>query len=211
MGEWCTVTLSEYDDDGILRVQVDAHGTTPTGRDTEAHHAYGFMGRPRDPDEDGTGCVAHKSQFGSDSLSWAADDPRVTPNLPELDKGGSVMYGGNPTLSWVLVEEDGSLQVYVPYSPNVAGVPQKCFTLRFDTSTEAITLQHSQGQTICMTKEKEIVLAIDDSTHLTLSAGKIVLQAEQVIAQGTMLVGNPLTAVALNQFSSSSRLLVSPA
>jgi len=211
MGEWCTVTLSEYDDDGILRVQVDAHGTTPTGRDTEAHHAYGFMGRPRDPDEDGIGCVAHKSQFGSDSLSWAADDPRVTPNLPELDKGGSVMYGGNPTLSWVLVEEDGSLQVYVPYSPNVAGVPQKCFTLRFDTSTEAITLQHSEGQLISLTKEKEIALVIDDDTHFTLAAGIATLAVEQFICQGTIVLGDILTAVPLNQFSSSTRLLVSPA
>jgi len=207
-----TALVTETDDDGFIGIQPDVHGEDPAMSPFELHHPYGFASRAADPDEDGVGCSMLKAYDGDDGHGWLADDPRYVSGLPELEKGGSVFYGGRTAApTWLLTEgEDGSVQLYVPYALS-AGVPTKAFTLRFDTTTQAITMLHSAGQTICLTKEQEIVLAVDDDTHLTIGPGQITAQCESFVVNGTLTVGNPIGAIVLPPGTPGPpRLLVNP-
>src|SRR5262245_58547482 len=86
------VTLSEYDDDGFLGVQVDVHGNQPSMPPFELHSPYGFHSRPLDP-LDEKPCTAFVGWQGSQAFAWLATDPIVQPRLPALKKGESMQYG----------------------------------------------------------------------------------------------------------------------
>ena len=151
-------TLTEYDADGFPGVSVDAIGDADAGLPTaELHHPLGLIARPRDPDVDGEGtptlgATVLRLTEGAADHGIALGDPRATPKLPRLEKGGVALYAdtGAAVLPFLLLSGvDGSAQLYVPY-----GSPATAATLAFDVSTagaESIQIVHGSGMRITMT------------------------------------------------------------
>ncbi len=151
-------TLTEYDGDGFLGVSVDAVGGAESGLPpAELQHPLGLISRSRDPDVDGEGTptlgagVLRLTEGAADHCI-ALGDPRATPKLPRLEKGGVALYAdtGAAVLPFLLLSGvDGSAQLYVPY-----GSPATAATLAFDVSTagaESIQIVHGSGMRITMT------------------------------------------------------------
>ena len=151
-------TLTEYDADGFPGVSVDAIGDADAGLPTaELHHPLGLIARPRDPDVDGEGtptlgATVLRLTEGAADHGIALGDPRATPKLPRLEKGGVALYAdtGAAVLPFLLLSGvDGSAQLYVPY-----GSPATAATLAFDVSTagaESIQIVHGSeiGRASC--------------------------------------------------------------
>lgn len=152
-------TLTEYDADGFPGVSVDAIGDAAAGLPpAELHHPLGLIARPRDPDVDGEGtptigATVLRLTEGAADHGIALGDPRATPKLPRLEKGGVCLYAdtGAAALPFALLSGlDGSFQLYVPYG----SAPATAATIAVDVSTtgaESIQIVHGSGMRITMT------------------------------------------------------------
>jgi hypothetical protein len=93
--------LTDFDEDKFPLVQHDAYGEA--GSDpVELQHPFGFYSRPRDPEVDeagqpkqGEACSLLILSDGDDRHSVLWGDPRYTPKIPNVGKGGSAQYGVN--------------------------------------------------------------------------------------------------------------------
>lgn len=155
--------FSERDTDGFVNISYD--GYQPPNQKAgigavEAHHPFGFQGRPRDPEQDSQGSpgigatVLRFSDQNGDHL-FPLGDPRTTPKLPTVGKGGSIQYGdtGAPVVPFAFfdVANGGGWQCYVPYS---GSPPTKAMTIAIDVSTpgqESIQIIHGSGMSITIT------------------------------------------------------------
>lgn len=114
-------TASFYDADGFLGIGIAGVAAKVALVTPEAHHPLGILARPLDPETDGAGnpgrgcTVLRLSEGGSDHVV-ALGDPRVTPLVPLLEKGGICLY--EPTndatdLARVMLNDDGSHRILV--------------------------------------------------------------------------------------------------
>lgn len=189
-------TLSEYDKDGFLGVQIDAYGEQKSGAPTfEAHHAYGFKSRPLDPEVDASAqptanaCSVLRGWEGSRGHIWLLGDNRVTPKLPPLEKGGSIQYGATGSF-WVIDGKTGSQIGYIPYAfVNGAATKSMSVELNVDTSgQESISFIHGDGMAITMMaggKHSVIIRNKSGKTYLEVND-------DSVIANGSMVVSGAL-------------------
>lgn len=115
--------LSEYNADGFLGIGIDAYGEDAAGlQPAEAHHPFGFLGRPLDPDVDGAGqptlgASLYRFDEENGTTVLVCGDPRVTAKLPQVAKGGSIQYGTTAALDVAYAHfdgADGSWVVHVP-------------------------------------------------------------------------------------------------
>lgn len=152
-------TLTEYDADGFPGVSVDAIGDAESGiPPAELHHPLGIIARPRDPDVDDEGAVTLGATVlrltdGAADHAIALGDPRATPKLPRLEKGGVALYAdtGAAVLPFTLMSGiDGSWQLYIPYGSSPATAMTIAATVT-DAGTESIQIVHGAGMRITMT------------------------------------------------------------
>ncbi|MEO7032735.1 MAG: hypothetical protein ABI548_02805 [Polyangiaceae bacterium] len=93
------VAYSEVDANGFIGIQFDAFGEEKSGMPTvEAHHPFGFMSRPSDPEVDSNGapqfgCNVLVGWEGEEAHAWVMADPRSRLVLPVLQKGETLFYG----------------------------------------------------------------------------------------------------------------------
>lgn len=111
-------TLSEYDADDFVGLQVDTLSFGEGMPPFELHHSYGFASRPLDPESDGLGCTALYAEQGNKRYAWLAHDPRIVAKLPKLRKGESIQYG--PQGQFCRMHEDGGISIltYQSGDPN---------------------------------------------------------------------------------------------
>lgn len=110
------VSYSEVDANGFIGIQFDAFGEEKSGMPAvEAHHPFGFMSRPVDPDVDADGapkfgCNVLVGWDGDEAHAWVLADPRSRLVLPTLLRGESIQYGaaGN----FVRCHLDGRVSVF---------------------------------------------------------------------------------------------------
>lgn len=146
-----TALGSEYDN-GFLTVQPDFYGEGASGgAGGIVQHPYGFLGRPADPDGDGS-CQALCAYEGDELHVIPTQDARALAKLPSLSKGGSVQYGSDggfasfdpDTHTWTL---------YIPTDFDASGTPTKAhlFQIGKDTTGKrCVTLLHADGMAITM-------------------------------------------------------------
>lgn len=108
---------SSYDADGFLLVGVDGDAATTNLPPAEALHPLGLCARPLDPGTDGSGHVdqgqaCNVLRLVGDNTDDVVvlSDPRVTPKLLQLPKGGLVLYEPSDAadLARVVLNGDGS-------------------------------------------------------------------------------------------------------
>ena len=147
--------VTAYDADGFSQIGADYFGEAQAGVPAgEQLHPLGVLSRPRDPEVDNQGqpskgATVMRLVEGSQEHSIALGDPRAIPKLPQLDKGGTILYAdtGASALPFVLLNgTNGTFQVYVPYGNTAA-------TIAIDVSTqgqESIQIVHGSGMAIRM-------------------------------------------------------------
>ena len=110
------VAYSEVDANGFIGIQFDAFGEEDSGMPAvEAHHPFGFMSRPSDPDVDPDGqpkfgCNVLVGWDGDEAHAWVLADPRTRPKLPALQKGESLQYGAGG--NFVRCHLDGRVSMF---------------------------------------------------------------------------------------------------
>lgn len=180
-----------------------------TAQDSEAYGAPGIVFRPRPPEKIGDETI------GAESMAFRAPDGAIPLAWRDLrfnrvyanPKAGSVAlvgYGGGfhsleDTTAGYNGKKATTHVLYAPYAFDGNGTPQKAHAVIIDTEpgSECVSIVHGEGQSIVLTKEKQIMLSIDANTWAQMKAGQFNVQADQIALIGTVMVGHPTTSVAL--------------
>lgn len=193
-------------------------------QDAEAFGAPGIVFRPRAPEDvstpDGTATVGAESIAGRTGrglvpLAWR--DLRFNRVFPNPSPGTVALVGyGGGFLSLDDTSTDSGDQkatvgvFYCPYEFS-DGTPAKAHVVILDAEREQVSIVHGEGHSIVLTKDKEIMTAIDASTWSKMAAGEFSVQADAINLIGTVAIGNPTAAVALlggTLSQPSTRLLI---
>lgn len=109
-------SFSEVDDNGFINIQYDAFGEKKSGVPAaEAHHPFGFMSRPDDPQVDANGepqfgCNVLVGYEGEQAHVWLASDPRSRLVLPVIQRGESIIFGAGG--NFIRCHRDGRLSMF---------------------------------------------------------------------------------------------------
>lgn len=190
--------LSEYDADGFIGIQVDNYGEGQSGvQPYELHSVHGLYSRMNDPDTDGAGnatkgCTVLYGMEGGRGHAWLCSDPRAIVNIPQVQKGGVVLYGGpNATPSFFNVDgKTGSITLYVPYEIS-GGTPAKSMSIEINVDVpgqESITIVHGSGMAVTMRQGSLILKNASGSAYLELNDGGGVLNGNWAVA-GSLATG----------------------
>jgi len=201
--------LSEYDEDGVLGVQLDHYGGEGHAT-SEVHSPFGFQARPLDPDKDasgepGAGCAVLWWREGGQTHAMPLNDHRVRELLPKLRKGGSMMYSGSGSYA-VFDGEDpakvarpGSFIVGIPYT---SGGKDRAHTLTLDKRTdgsESVSLRHGSGMGVQMVaggKNSIVIRNAAGDAYVEINDDGVIINGELKV-NGAITSGDPGTSEAL--------------
>lgn len=194
-----TALYTAYDDDGFLTVQIDAYGGQQSGViPYEVHSPHGLLTRPHDPDDDGE-CQVLYGLEGGRGHAWFCSDPRVIPYIPQITKGGTVLYGGKVKApSYTAFDGDtNSVVTYVPYQVDENGIAQKAMTFAFNVDnegSESIEVTHGSGASFYIAESGGSVSVVlknaSGSSYIEVNDDGIVLNGS-VTVQGGFNAGGP--------------------
>lgn len=182
---------------------TDAQGEQSTGQ--FGYSALGIIGRPLPPEGAlFAEAAALRVDGGLAPVGWR--DMRLHRAL-EPDEGQLAFAGyGGAVLSHAMTDGNvGSRKAnratwYVPFAFDGAGVPQKAHTISIDPTpgSSSICLAHADGVFVTLTEDTGagpgVVIAVDGSTFLRMSAGELTLQAAKVMLKGNVYVGRQAEA-----------------
>lgn len=209
--------FSEYDEDGVLGVQLDHYGGEGHAT-SEVHSPFGFQARPLDPEKDkdgepSVGCAVLWWREGGQTHAMPLNDHRVRELLPKLRKGGSMMYSGSGSYA-VFDGEDpakvaraGSFVVGIPYT---SGGKDRAHTLTLDKRTdgsESVSLRHGSGMGVQMVaggKNSLVIRNAAGDAYIEINDDGIVLNGEVKI-NGALTTGDPGTSEALVKMTTLSQ------
>jgi hypothetical protein len=175
--------LTEYDENGFIGVQFDAFGEKGIAP-PELLHQYGFASRPLDPttSESGEttfGCEALVGWEGSDAFAFLFGDPRVTPKVPQLKKGGSAQYASDGSFA-SFDPETHTWTLYVPYAFETddegvtTATKAHVITVGRDGNDKPIVeLSSGEGQSITMLGTSLVLSSSGGAAYLEITDGGI--------------------------------------
>lgn len=188
---------SEYSG-GFLTVQPDLYGEEKSGGEGGiVQHPFGFLGRPADPDGEGS-CQALHAYEGDQLHVLPTQDARALAKLPELKKGGSVQYGIDGGFG-SFDPETHTWTLYIPTDFDAAGTPTKAHLLQIGKDTNGkrcVTLLHADGPAISILEgdKKSITLKnAASNAYVEVNDDGIVLNGN-VSLVGGLVAGNAATA-----------------
>jgi len=187
-------------EDGFYEVQLDLYGAEETGAPAmEAYHPCGFIGRPRDPDvdPDGTPTLGATVLYGFEGNQGHAlhlNDPRVAPLLPEVKKGGAMVYAhrADGKVSFELFDgDDGTWQVYVPSGSTASTI---AIDAR-DPEMVSIQLQHGKGHGITLDGDGVVQLRNRTNTvSISLTDDEAIINSGTLRIQAGVVMGGDAAA-----------------
>ncbi|MCP4674340.1 MAG: hypothetical protein GY854_02245 [Deltaproteobacteria bacterium] len=187
--------------------------------DAEVYGALGVVARPLPP-VDGKNAEVVCMCTADGLVPIAAKDMRLKmPGAaPHAGTVALVGYGGGfHSMDPVEGGEGGTIHViYCPYDFDSDGNAQKAHSVVLDPTSgnENISLIHADGHAVFIQNDGSIQMqSPDGSSSVKIEDGKITLQSDQVVLNGTVFVGSPLTGVPLMPGPASPpcpRLFVSP-
>lgn len=183
------------DADGFYRVQIDGYGDAG-GQPMESYHPCGLFGRPRDPAVDpnalvDVGATVLYAEEGNKAHAVHLNDPRAMAGLPEVKKGGVMMYAhrGDSKATFQLMDGDnGTWQLYVQHGSTAS-------TIAVDVSTpgaESIQILHGSGMGISLKaggKNSVVIHNKAGNAYVEVNDDGIVLNGN-IRVNGAMVVGN---------------------
>lgn len=213
-----SAAFSEYDDDGILGIQLDPHGDDAGAPTLELTHTFGFHSRPLDPDPNGVGCSVLVGASGSrGAVALLGNDPRALGKIPQSAKGSSVQYAAKGAFS-LLDGETSTWTLYVPTEFDGSGEPSAAHVqqMGLDGNGEpTCKLTHSDGQGWVMFDKKVIISNAKGDAYIELGPDGIILNGNVKTTGGIAvgaaplpLVMQPALATALAQFAAAIALAI---
>jgi hypothetical protein len=158
---------------------------------------------------------------GDGIAPFALRDPRISAQYPNPKEGAVALVGyggafdsneatfdgtgnktptpGNPDATDGTGAIKSSVRtIYVPYA-FVDGVPTKAHVIVVDGTqgNESIAIVHGEGQSIVLTKDKEIIASINAGTWMKMADKEFSVQADAINLIGTVAIGNPTLALPL--------------
>jgi hypothetical protein len=108
---------SSYDADGFLGVQIEVFGKKSVGW-FELSTPHGSVSRPLDPDDAGF-CQAYYWYEGTRGYAQLANDTRTAANLPQIEKGETIVHHPLGT-GFVRMHADGGMSLFTTHdnTPN---------------------------------------------------------------------------------------------
>ena len=216
-------------------IAVDENeNNSETTDDADVYGTLGVTGRPLPPDnadgvEEHAEVVCLRMADGLVPIAVRDVRLRMGGNAPNEGTMAFVGYGGgyhsiSPVDNTDLTK--GAIQViYCGYDFDSSGVAQKAHTIIIDptANNESISIIHAEGQAVFLQKDGSIQIQTDgvpagtgstvQQSFIKLEPGKITLQADQVVFNGSVYIGSPLTGVPLLPGVASGpcpRLFISP-
>jgi hypothetical protein len=207
--------LTEYDENGFIGVQWDAYGEKGTAP-ADLLHPYGFASRPLDPTTSASGettfaCELFLGWEGQESFAFLMSDPRVTPKVPQLKKGGSAQYASDGAFA-SFDPETHTWTLYVPYEFEtddegvVTATKAHVVTVGRDGNDKPIVeLSSGEGQSITMLGTSLVISSSGGQAYLEVTDGGINAIGPFKAAGGADL-GGP-TSMPLTKFAPLSSYL----
>ena len=123
------VMLTEYNDNGILGIQVDGYGEDKAGLASYmAQGACGELARCMDPALDANGqplqgqaCEVMYAHEGSRGHAWCLNDPRTLTKLPIMQKGEKLIFAPNLIAQFIRFHKSGAISMYTTDDGTVNG------------------------------------------------------------------------------------------
>ncbi len=180
----------------------DADDVGEQAVDQVGYGALGVIGRQLPPTNgQAAEAISLRTDGGLSPYGWR--DLRLCNGLNPGSANGTPAAGqlcfagyGGAMLTHSVTDGTGSVSIgtwYIPYSRDGSGVPTKALTVSLDPVTECITLLHPDGLRIDLTHDAGsgpgIVLTVDGSTFLRMSAGECTLQAAKIMLKGNVYLG----------------------
>lgn len=164
MLDFYRITVSKYDANRFLGLQIEADGTFPY---VEAVYPLGFVSRPIDAGENEPGCMAIGFEDGSDTYAMPLTDPKVLPLQPQVKGGGLAIFAPNPALQTFLSFDgsNGSITMY-------AKDGSSAHALNMDINTHAVFLQSAGGASLVLDADNAVLRSPDGSSSLAAANGK---------------------------------------
>lgn len=193
-------TMSVYDADGYLGIQVEGFGDGAGVDHGEVHTPYGLISRPLDPTVDAQGRI-DPAKSGQALIVWdgprmhviPTQDCRVIPKLPRVKKGGSMLYGA--TGSFMLIDgETGSHTTYIPcrFTGDTPG-GSASISVNVDTpGAEFISVVHPSGMCISMSGDQVTILGQGGACSLTVKPDGIQLLGANNVVYGGISLGSDI-------------------
>jgi hypothetical protein len=171
------------------------------------YSGLGVVGRPLPPDTRGfLEAMAARVDDGLETFAYRdlrinrALNPTSAGTAPAAGQVGIAGYGGGFASVRQASAESGSgtpdvFTIYVPYEFNGAGVPTKAHAIIVDPTPGNSSLQLVHGDGVFFTLSEDtgdgpgIVAAVGASTFLRMSAGKLTLQATEILLKGNCYLG----------------------
>jgi hypothetical protein len=173
--------------------------------DQVAYGPLGYLARPLPPDAGGYAeAVTLRNDGGLSAIAWR--DVRLCEAINPGGSGGTPAdgqqclagYGGAFFSHSMTAAASGSKRAnistwYVPYSFGSDGVPARAHTISLNPETDSISVVHADGLRVDLVHDAGggpgIVLTVDGSTFLRLSAGELTLNARKILLKGNVYIG----------------------
>jgi hypothetical protein len=194
-----TITVTTYDADGFLGIQVDPDGDSEgTEGLSHAHHPFGFFGRPKDPDTSDNGpnygAVAAHWTDGDEKHAICLEDPRDVDKIPPHSKGSVGVY--NSKGSFILLDHDQETATW--YVPMDDGARAHCITIGKDgNGKEVIDIAAANGACLTILEDEVTLSNAGGTAFLTLDADGIKISGNVKLVGGLDVGGTGALAMVL--------------
>src|SRR5262249_52820530 len=137
----------------------------------------------------GKSCNVLIGKIGNETHLFLCSDPRFIPNIPQVKKGGSLVYCA-PGSFVNLDGEDGTITEYIPVPGNKAHI----LTRGLDGQGRPfIAIEHCDGMAISMMAGSLVLKSNDGGCYLEIKNGQIVVNGNTVL-NGGATIGSPAGA-----------------
>lgn len=209
------VAGSAVDADGFLVVQPLPLGANDNGSAiaAEVHNPYGLNARPLDPDVDangavGKGCTVLVGHEQNTEHCFLGSDPRITPSLPPLPKGGCILYGATSDTDATkpaafLFFDSAKKGASMWLVPHADASPAASSIIAIDTSTpgaEQIAIRHGAGMGISMFAGGKNPLVMNNkagTAQVMIDDDGVTIAGPKIAINGAVLLGDPVAATPL--------------
>jgi hypothetical protein len=207
--------------DALFATDDDEEGEVSDG--TEMFTALGIVARSLPPEEEvHTEIIGVRT--GDGLVPVAYRDLRMHEAFPDGPGEGTVaLVGYGKGFHSLDVVDEGTFRanlhtIYCPFDFDADGVPQQAHSITMDpeAGNRSVTIAASTdvGKGIGLTlnaETKEVILSNEaGDAFISIGDNGITLSATKVVCNGSLVVGNPATAVALSPTSASTKMMISP-
>lgn len=178
--------------EGVLCVAVDLYGPPEggegTGRALKSMQPLGLLARPLDPATDpataapvdGAGCLY--GFIGDEGWSMPTTDPRLLSDVPEIEKGSTLLYGPKQFLYFNGETRDVTL------FQRVGDSEAQALTMVATEGSESVQIRHKSGSNYAMLPDGSVLINAETASNfIQVTNDGVVISGLLKLAGGAVL------------------------